>query len=401
MSLGVLRAILLFSFCVQISLSNEFRISPEVRETIQRYQFEQLRQISLSGFEDDSIYLDFAGDTISSADNQSGSSQLITTNSNDKSSVSFAMDLTNVISTDASKEELNRICEERANRENKEQIEIEIVFGLSSEAIERFEELKSRITSNYPEDFSVEDYLKSELDRSNNSFKVSGLGHIKLIFKAALLMDDYFQDQESQRNDFRALKEAEATRSGGPLERLKFLFRVAKGDALALITGKNTPDTCGRGGLPFIKDKQIIFTPISVTAFNCFSNHTFTHEIGHNMGLVHDSRNNSHNPIYSIGAGYVRESDYTKTIMATTDAIPARQEGFVGYNYVLTRLPYFSNPRDTLDKNGDQGETPRGLAGQVDAACAVDLIAKDFSSIGDGKLVSIDNEYISILPVVK
>ncbi|MBK7742796.1 MAG: hypothetical protein IPI40_03520 [Betaproteobacteria bacterium] len=81
------------------------------------------------------------------------------------------------------------------------------------------------------------------------------------------------------------------------------------------------------------------------------SNSTFAHELGHNMGALHDPYVDSSTYPYSYGHGHVNLVARWRTVMSYNDQCAATAPGTS-----CTRIPYFSNPNLTY------GGAPLGTA---------------------------------------
>ena len=81
------------------------------------------------------------------------------------------------------------------------------------------------------------------------------------------------------------------------------------------------------------------------------SNSTFAHELGHNMGALHDPYVDSSTYPYSYGHGHVNLVARWRTVMSYNDQCAATAPGTC-----CTRIPYFSNPNLTY------GGAPLGTA---------------------------------------
>ncbi|MEX0409173.1 reprolysin-like metallopeptidase [Aquibium sp. LZ166] len=76
----------------------------------------------------------------------------------------------------------------------------------------------------------------------------------------------------------------------------------------------------------------------SVTTHTCVNSHTFSHELGHNFGALHDVANSGSNPPYNYGYGYIHPQNLFRTIQSY--GAPC------GY---CTRIGNFSNPDVTYN----------------------------------------------------
>lgn len=107
----------------------------------------------------------------------------------------------------------------------------------------------------------------------------------------------------------------------------------AKADLVALIV--NRGDNCGVGSQ--MSNLSIDFAPrgYSVTARGCaVGNLSLAHELGHNMGLMHNPESATHTPVFPYALGHYVNGSFS-TVMSYTTSCP---QG-------CSRIPYFSNPQ--------------------------------------------------------
>ncbi len=106
----------------------------------------------------------------------------------------------------------------------------------------------------------------------------------------------------------------------------------AKADLVGLIV--NSGDGCGVGSQ--MSSISAAFAPraYSVTVRNCaVGNMSFAHEMGHNMGLMHNPESATHTPAFPYALGHYFNGSFS-TIMSYSSSCP---QG-------CPRVPYFSNP---------------------------------------------------------
>ena len=132
---------------------------------------------------------------------------------------------------------------------------------------------------------------------------------------------------------------------------------LVKADMVCLLRGNYTSLHCGIGyamteaylGPGF---EQYCF---SVCANTCITNQTFAHELGHNMGCMHDRINAGEYGAYPYSYGWRWNGTSPSATQYRT--IMAYLPGF--------RTSYFSNPNITFDG------APTGVAGMVDNALSI------------------------------
>ncbi|MFN7002096.1 MAG: Ig-like domain repeat protein [Roseinatronobacter sp.] len=116
---------------------------------------------------------------------------------------------------------------------------------------------------------------------------------------------------------------------------------------------------CGIAWRPNMPSASTSDTGYSLTSMACTSNHTFAHELGHNMGLHHDRYVSATAPSSAYNYGFVSLPGQFLTIMAYRDLCSAN-------SISCTRINYFSNP--SVNFNGRATGIPAGTEGAADAA---------------------------------
>jgi hypothetical protein len=149
-------------------------------------------------------------------------------------------------------------------------------------------------------------------------------------------------------------------RSGtGGLSGVAALRDTYAADMVALVQYDSASPYCGIGYLMSSPSAFFASYAFSVTEVDCVTNHTFAHELGHNMGLRHDWYMDGATSPYSYAHGHVNTGaagNRWRTIMSYNNLCSAQ-----GYN--CTRLLAWSNP--TLTYNG----FPTGIAGGTKTNC--------------------------------
>jgi hypothetical protein len=161
------------------------------------------------------------------------------------------------------------------------------------------------------------------------------------------LAEGYIEDASSMANDLYALRDP----SDGPLDAVHAAGVAAGADHIALVRA-NGGGACGVAYLVGDSPTDVGYG-VSVTALGCFSNRTFTHELGHNMGCCHapgDGGGCTSGGVFPYSTGHrfvgTNGTEY-RTVMAYAPG---------------TRIGRFSSPLLTF-----QG-TPTGIADERDNA---------------------------------
>ncbi len=151
-------------------------------------------------------------------------------------------------------------------------------------------------------------------------------------------------------------------------------------DIVSLWVHYNPLPACGVGYL--MSSVSTSFAPFAfdVVADDCVSpNYTFAHEMGHNMGALHDWYVDSGTAPYTYAHGFVNPSSRWRTIMAYNDQCAAQ-----GFN--CARLLYWANP--TRSAPSPYPATPMGVAGGTNTSCVTGNIANPLCDADDSRTLN-------------
>jgi hypothetical protein len=323
-----------------------------------------------------------------------------------ESSLTFAANTEGIPNPNSTVEEISEICldEHLKNQEEKGEIIIDVLVGYTTEAMLRSVKTLNRVTgqqeySGTPSDIYLK--LQIEMKKMNEMLVDSGIHHIKYNLKATKQLKNYSASRNTQLDDFDIIFNATPKLNGNDIEQLKMLYRTSNSDALILLTAQSTPEDCGRGALPTVRDTEdgqlrISFTPVSVVALNCFHKAVLQHELAHNMGATHNESSiavGESAGLYKNSHGYIVEPFYKQTIMGVLDTL---FDSNFNAQRVVTRVLQFSNPYIEVNKYGETFLT--GEEGRANVACTFSLMAEQFSKISEDSTHAISNASIYIEP---
>ena len=202
----------------------------------------------------------------------------------------------------------------------------------------------------------LEGFVEAMLDETNEAYEQSQVPlRIKLHCMNEVDIPDYI-----------------STRWG-----LKYLERMAptadevrNSADVAVLLAAYFNNACGQANLYAVDpDSKHYKYALSTVKKACVRSHTFSHEIGHNIGLYHDNRHVNYKYPYGQGGYVERGKSWTgyRTIMAY---------GKPGY---YQRIPYYSNPQVVYPVSG----TPTGHAYRANNARLLLEQRFKLASLGD------------------
>ena len=170
---------------------------------------------------------------------------------------------------------------------------------------------------------NIENNIRNKVDVTNQSFRNSGINYeIELVY---IGRTDY-TEQEKNSTDLHNF----AYNNDGYMDEVFDLVEIYSADIKVLINDP-VPSTCG---ISYTGGKSCVVN------YGCDYNFTFTHEIGHALGCIHDRYTASNDASYNHGFVYV--PDKWRTIMAYNGECKAA-------GVSCTRLLYWSNPENTYN----------------------------------------------------
>jgi len=202
---------------------------------------------------------------------------------------------------------------------------------------------------------AIEALIDLGVSETNQAYANSGvLQRINLVHKREIA----YTESGSMPTDLSRLQNT----SDGYLDTVHALRDTYAADLVELI--ENSPDYCGIAYE--MTDVSPSFAPLAfgITHYSCVSPYyVLAHEMGHNMGLGHDTYVDSNTLPYPYSHGYVKQAAFLPGAPDTK-----RWRDIMAYNnqctaagFGCTTLPFFSNPLITY--TGD----PMGNASTADA----------------------------------
>jgi peptidyl-Asp metalloendopeptidase len=175
--------------------------------------------------------------------------------------------------------------------------------------------------------------IQQAVDTANLVYANSGI-------TTRLRLVHYEQVAYSESGDFPTDLNRLTAGADGYLDNVPALRNAYGADLVSLFV--ENKQYCGYGWIG--PDPNYAF---SVINRGCASgNYSFAHELGHNFGARHDQYVDASTTPYAYGHGWVDVAGRWRDVMAYNDACAA-----VGVS--CTRIPYFSNPRQTYGSPAD------------------------------------------------
>lgn len=190
------------------------------------------------------------------------------------------------------------------------------------------------------------DWINWAVADSNAIYASTGIG-LTMRLAGASRAAGYIEDAASMANDLYALRDP----ADGKLDQALPLRNSAAADMVALVRA----DGGGACGIAWLlgTDPASEGYAYSVTALGCFTNRTFTHELGHNMGCCHAPGD---------GGGCTTGGVFAYSVGHRFNGLSGTQYRTVMAYAPGTRIPRFSSPTTLYDG------TPTGLVDRDNAA---------------------------------
>jgi hypothetical protein len=205
--------------------------------------------------------------------------------------------------------------------------------------------------------------IRAEIDLAvslaNQAYAASGVG-IELRAVETMLVD--YEEGGNFRTDLDLLTEGKP-----PFRRVHAARDRSRADLVSLI--RKGGAYCGIAHLVKRPSASTSDGAFSVVSRDCIPlNHSFAHELGHNMGLQHDrywlkKATGETFPDQKFGFGFVNKGAAIRDVMGYNDL--CAEDGVY-----CTRVNMFSTPRDTYD--GSRIGIRKGKPGAADAARTLD-----------------------------
>ena len=244
--------------------------------------------------------------------------------------------------------------------------------------------------------------IEAEVEKTNQAFVNSGLGHRRMRL-AAMERVDYAPSPSDLRRDFRylAYRKGHGSDPDGVLDEVHDLRKRHAADLVHLFVMEKSEVRCGVGSLYDLYSQEYVeqfcsdhypmdsecigrvqknslidqVFSVSAVAEGCRSGYTFTHELGHNLGLYHDRYSKSKDndlklsltdpvafPFRPYGFGYVNQNFSRSECRYTVMAYGWQQCNDEGNPRAVREL-MFSNPDAQLGSE-EAGYDPAGVPGE-------------------------------------
>jgi hypothetical protein len=219
---------------------------------------------------------------------------------------------------------------------------------------------------------AINNLILTSVAETNMAFGRSGVNHRVRLVHAAETANWTHNGNPVNADDFDFLTAITMLKSpsDGKMDAAHTLRDTFGADAVVLLLDRT--ELCGRGYLMGPDDVNASFAPwaFSVTHWECASgNYTFGHELGHNMGLMHDRANSDQTPAFPYGYGWGDPAGQFRDIMAYECPTTAGS---------CRKILNYSNP--TVLHNGAPTGAPVGSPGAAHGAQALNNISVTFAN---------------------
>ena len=193
-------------------------------------------------------------------------------------------------------------------------VEITVLFAYTRNAASHYDDIRMEL-------------IDLTVDQANESFRTSGIGHVRIAVAGTYLVDY----DEGQAGVFDHLWNL-ADRGDGQMDEIHAVRDVVHADIVVLIV--DSPDACGLA----TRVKADADEAFAAVHQGCaMTSYSIPHEIGHLLGGRHDRAVDDASRPFPFGHGFVNGSKW-RTIMA-----------YKGSCNGCPRLPVWSNPNVLID----------------------------------------------------
>ena len=165
------------------------------------------------------------------------------------------------------------------------------------------------------------------VDQANQAYQNS------LVYQRARLVGTYLLESNLSQSSGSAANESIKGKTDGKWDGIHAKRSAVGADLVAVITDV-LPNSCGWADTSRTADQGFSFSKTS-----CLSNHSFTHELGHNMAAEHDRGNTSGDMYPAFAYGYVDVTHCFRDVMSYS-------------NGCTVRVPYFSSSNPAVKYDG-------------------------------------------------
>jgi len=195
---------------------------------------------------------------------------------------------------------------------------------------------------------AMEALIDLAVAETNTAYNSSGVYHrLNLVHQAEVAYDE--STASASREHLSRLHSP----NDGHMDSIHDLRDTHKADVVSLLL--STASFCGLAYVMPNLSPDFESSAFSVVQIGCATgNYSFGHEIGHNLGLLHDRDSSSNIPAYPYGYGYQEPNSSFRTIMAyncpeNCTRIQQFSNPDVNYNGSSTGIDHDTNPGNSAD----------------------------------------------------